>query len=407
MATVPNSDEGNTIKNRNYNAVANSMPAATTATAATAVAVQGSDKDKKSSNRRMSGYRSSPRLLGGNKNAAASSRRSTNKSNKDNNDQRGNNDGNAKNDAAFAAATDSALPPPSSSNNRLPRSNVVGGIGGNTNKKDNNDNNNVKSPTTSGPTAAAPHLYAEINVPYKKKHVPLNARQSSTKSNATDGDGDVSLALTSISSLTGRASLFGYPDSNINGATGMIPQVAMGAMLWGCTDQVNNLGGLGGGGGGGDEAANMHHNMVNRAAEENYFDYSAEEVNHGGGTSGGNGDPPPSFFAGSGDDNNIIGKLLGAWNEAFKNTCQCFDNGSGGVVGVGSNLWGSGTKSASGGIVTTSATGNKSVTSGGMGTMGATIMETVNDTTATIANTMRSSASPKASPPTFSEPMEI
>ena len=105
------------------------------------------------------------------------------------------------------------------------------------------------------------------------------------------------------------------------------------------------------------------------------------------------------------EEDGIVGKLLGAWNEAFKSTCRCFDMaGAGGGVGALSM-----------------GAGGKSVTSGGVG-MGATIMETVNDTTATIANTLnnmsnkspptnnangKNASSSNNEPPTFSKPMEM
>jgi len=251
-------------------------------------------------------------------------------------------------------------------------------------------------------TAAQPHLYAEINVPSKKvpSHRQANnlliGRTSSVKSIKSNGDDEsdaVSLALTSISSLTGRDSLFHQAADN---TAGMGTPTLTG--LW-CTDTgvaavtdvdigTCNAGGVGAGTDG-----NQHRD----AAElENYFDYSDHtEVDHNNylNNSSGNAGMGGYFMGGSGEEDGIVGKVLGVWNEAFKSTCRCFDIAVPATTNRGS--------------------GGKSVTSGGMG-MGATIMETVNDTTATIANTMNNMSSKSLptnatvkQPPTFSKPMEM
>jgi len=170
------------------------------------------------------------------------------------------------------------------------------------------------------------HLYAEISIPTKK--LPIK-RQSSTKSYGTNATEDnVSLALSTISSLTGRSSMFAPPASECIG-------ISIG----------NGI----------------------------------------GGSSNSNGD-------------GIVASLVGAWNEAFNSTCQCFD------LGDGQPLWGGGVGGAGEGGVgagkstTTGAVSGKSVANTG-GTVGLTITEN-----STVNNSKNNDAI-SGTPPTFSEPM--
>lgn len=121
--------------------------------------------------------------------------------------------------------------------------------------------------------------------------------------------------------------------------------------------------------------------MKNAAEEEDYFDYSPNIDND---------DKNNSGLGGTEDDQGIITRIL-------KLTCRCFDSISGVdiIIPAGGD--------AAGGDNTT-LFGGKSVMSGGMG---ATIMETVNDTTATIANTMmtKKSSQQHSKAPTFSDPI--
>ena len=251
---------------------------------------------------------------------------------------------------------------------------------------------NTKTSSSAAAAAASsggapqPHLYAEISVPTKKtrKHPssspstnksPLSSspdaggidvsRQSSTKSHETNGEADVSLALTSISSLTGRSSLFGNMPLSPSSTLG-VPLIPgnMGG-IWCQDEELNGTHVVG---------------ATNNAEEEDYFDYSP------------NIDENPNT-ANSNDDESVITRLMGA-------LCRCFDGISGDqIVGV--------QQEGGGDNATTTAPSGKSVMSGGMG---ATLETVMNDTAATIANTMMSTktqgvgTSSKA--PTFSDPME-
>lgn len=210
-----------------------------------------------------------------------------------------------------------------------------------------------------------PLLYAEINVPSKKAPLHRQANNlltgrraaSHTKlipgsDDSDDMDDDASQAHTTLSSLTGRDSLFYQAAADQGrcntggvgrGAAGMGRSTLM--QIW-CTDK-----------GVADAVGHeVGESVTENAAElENYFDYSNHtEVSH------------DHYLDHPTEEDGIVGKLLGALNDAFSSTCQCFDGGVNGAT-----------------------VGGKSVTSGGMGaTVMETVMETVNDTTATIANTM-------------------
>ena len=245
----------------------------------------------------------------------------------------------------------------------------------------------LNTSAASGGGAPQPHLYAEISVPTKRtrKHPssssssPFNksplsspggtsgvnvSRQSSTKSHGTNGEADVSLALTSISSLTGRSSLFGN-----------MPLSPSSTGIW-CQDEELNATNVVG-------TATLNNN----AEEEDYFDYSPNIHEN------------PTNTVNSNDEG-IITRLMCALSDAL--TCRCFDGMSGAQL-VGGQQEGGGGDNA-----TAAAPSGKSVMSGGMG---ATLETVMNDTAATIANTMMSTnktqgvgSSSKA--PTFSDPME-
>lgn len=218
---------------------------------------------------------------------------------------------------------------------------------------------------SSGANPAQPHLYAELNIPIKKTRKRPSSpkspstspgssylpRQSSTTSNGTNGEADVSLAMTSISSLTGRESLFGHAPRTQSSSMGGI---------W-CHEEELGNGGVGG------EVVNPE--------EEDYFDYS----------------PNLEDNAVSGDDG-MISRIL-------KGLCHCFES----IDGP--------TDSAGGGDATPMAaiplTSGKSI-AGEKSIGGAidTVIETIDNTAATIANTMLSKSRSRASKaPTFSQPM--
>ncbi|KAL3765446.1 hypothetical protein ACHAWO_011528 [Cyclotella atomus] len=129
------------------------------------------------------------------------------------------------------------------------------------------------------------HLYAEINV----KHRPLPvSRQGS--------EGTASLAMTSISSITGHGSLFNKDyDDNSGGILLPLPEG-----LWRIGSMVINT------------AA---------AAEENYFDYSNDETlrNHRG--DGNN----------NGSNSGMFERIGNAAYQFFYTTCQCFEVNGGSV----------------------------------------------------------------------------
>ena len=116
------------------------------------------------------------------------------------------------------------------------------------------------------------HLYAEINV----KHRPQNlTRQGS--------EGTASLAMTSISSITGHGSLFAK-DHDHSGSGGLSP---LPGGLWRMGSTIINT----------------------SAAEENYFDYSNDETlrDHQREKSG------------------MLERVGNAMIQIFYTTCQCFD----------------------------------------------------------------------------------
>ena len=218
---------------------------------------------------------------------------------------------------------------------------------------------------SSGANPAQPHLYAELNIPIKKTRKRPSSptspstspgssylpRQSSTASNGTNGEADVSLAMTSISSLTGRESLFGHAPRT---------QSSSMAGIW-CHEEELGNGGVGG------EVVNPE--------EEDYFDYS----------------PNLEDNVVSGDDG-MISRIL-------KGLCHCFES----IDGP--------TDSAGGGDATPMAaiplTSGKSI-AGEKSIGGAidTVIETIDNTAATIANTMLSKSRSRTSKaPTFSQPM--
>jgi hypothetical protein len=126
------------------------------------------------------------------------------------------------------------------------------------------------------------HLYAEINV--KHRHPQPMSRQGS--------DGTASLAMTSISSITGHGSLFNkdYDDHNNSNILSPLP-----GGLWRIGSTVINI-------------AN------NAAAEENYFDYSNDETlrDH-------------HRDIGDGNHLGILERIGNAAYQLFSTTCQCFD----------------------------------------------------------------------------------
>lgn len=342
------------------------------------------------------------------------------------------------------------------------------GNGSGNRKKDTNKNINSKSSLPSAMSPAQPHLYAEINIPSKKKRKnprygmsssPLPLSKSNNQSlddddnnskqggriggdnnhEESDEEEEASLAMTSISSLTGRSSLFPSPDTSNNiGVAGIggLPKLA--SSWWAASEGCLNdpAARVRGGAGHGNNFINL-----NAAEEEDYFDYSTydrrgDTVEKLGGSGGVMMNPHHGIGGGAGygnyndgtpangnnyDEDNVMGRLLGAWNEAFKSTCRCFDIGNGGGVGMAA---------ASTSMVNTSGVAKSvggAATATGATTTATIMMETVNDTTATIANTVLSrsncndanSSSGKDNGgsgngnigndkgPTFSEPMEI
>lgn len=221
----------------------------------------------------------------------------------------------------------------------------------------------LKSP---GDNPAQPHLYAELNIPMKKTRKRPSSptsppstspgssylpRQSSTTSNGTNGEADVSLAMTSISSLTGRESLFGHAPRTQSSSMGGI---------WCHEEELGN---------------GVIKGEVVNPDEEDYFDYS----------------PNLEDNVVSGDDG-MISRIL-------KGLCHCFES----IDGP--------TDSAAGGDATPTEgaplTSGKSI-AGEKSIGGAidTVIETIDNTAATIANTMLSKSRSRTSKaPTFSEPM--
>ena len=226
---------------------------------------------------------------------------------------------------------------------------------------------NKKGSGKTDPSFSAPsgmHLYAEISVPASKRPRPPPFQPAKGPYEASQRTGsaksaDPSLANTSISSLTARSSLFA--------AT---PAQSPGFAPW-CAEPPEG------------ETAIGAAEVPGEYRVEDYFDYDKEKVD--------------VELEG---DGGIIGSLLGVVSAVFYSTCRCFDLGIGGEPESGSPG--------------TAGAGNKSVFSGGEG-MGATIIGTVHDTTATIANFSKAlsqanegKAGSNGDAPTFSGPvMEI
>lgn len=201
----------------------------------------------------------------------------------------------------------------------------------------------VETSSEKNTSAHSPHLYAEINIPVSTK---LSKRQSSSNSSASTaaGGGDnVSLAMTSISSLTGRSSIFALPAPEggigIGGAVGVAGAMGVGINnmyasmipdVW-CNPR-------------GDEGVDaVNHNVSSHLShpyqEENYFDYNGNNGCDGGQAEHnmmkmGN----PYDGTNSSDEDGIMDRMFGAWNDAFKSTCRCFDV----AAGDGEPLWGGG-----------------------------------------------------------------
>ncbi|KAL7548772.1 hypothetical protein ACHAWF_012028 [Thalassiosira exigua] len=290
-----------------------------------------------------------------------------------------------------------------------------------------------------------PHLYAEINIPTSKvpyrrqgsgsrRHpkadktspykfasaaeAPLSKRQSSARSQGTS---DVSLAMTSVSDLTGRSSMFGSPRARggpygPDGGLDLVAAVARCGVA-GAGAALVGPPALEAGAGGGDDPYARHE-------EENYFEYGGDEKlymkpeNRGGlgvVRESGEGSSPTDSAGegGGGEDDGIFSRLLGVWNEAFGSTCRCFDGpgspGAGPGEGGGEQPpWGAST------VAGTAGGGAKSL---GWSAGAGTVMETVNDTAATIAglskalSSSKRAASSKADAgeergPMFSDPMD-
>ncbi len=284
------------------------------------------------------------------------------------------------------------------------------------------------------PTAKTPaqHLYTEIIVPTKRRrpsrhHHPSSSAgcvAPSTTANTTiitdnvesqDKSDNVSLAFTSVSSMTGRSSLFGPIVGGISNRGGvesasndiMPPpyQNLLSSLLW-CP--------LGGGTNGASGGKGI--GALKEAEVEDYFDYSDLHDNGPLGVlteKGGDGDIGESDADEDGGGG-MITKLLGVWNETFNSTCQYFvigDDGAveeGAVRSTGRQDDGSCISTSRSGVGTPIAakTSGKSIaTSGdtGGGREGET--QTANDTTAIMISKKPSQHSLEKVP-TFSEPLE-
>ena len=255
---------------------------------------------------------------------------------------------------------------------------------------------------TSNATAAAPHLYAEINVPARMPKRSRSAKSTSSRS--------VSLAQTDMSSLT-ELMFRSSSDHNNNPAivkNGMIYAAAVASPGdWFCAGEEHvdptttttassnpdkNI-----------SAPNYEENY----REENYFQYGEDEeyyLNAKGGigveydsngsgarVEGGSGNNTSTNVGGNTEeDDGIIPKLSRAFSRTL---CTCFD-----LVGVAG---------VSGDDVD-DPSGTKSVAP----SLSATLMDTVNDTAATIANLSGGKQSSSSGErgvgkvPMFSDPME-
>lgn len=192
-------------------------------------------------------------------------------------------------------------------------------------------------------TSPAPHLYAEIIVPTKRRrpfgHNPSSSAGCAAPAATTTNDIDksesqenvddvISLSFTSVSSMTGRSSLFGPNTGGIisnrsggeNANNGIMPptpyQNILSSILW-CPF-------------GGDTNDTKGNNQVGTLKEvevEDYFDYSDNMQGSGAGdVLKGKGDDIGEFDADEDGGGGMITMLLGVWNETFISTCHCFDS---------------------------------------------------------------------------------
>mmetsp|Transcript_4485 Transcript_4485/g.9937 ORF Transcript_4485/g.9937 Transcript_4485/m.9937 type:complete len:867 (+) Transcript_4485:111-2711(+) len=200
--------------------------------------------------------------------------------------------------------------------------------------------NDLPVTMTGGNDDDHPHLYAEINIPAaaaKKIQCQRQISAMTTETNAMqEGDDDnVSLALTSVSSLTGRSWMFGTTNpATVEGLAGgiggmgnytsLIPKV----MCGNGREQLERV-----------DMDNNHGRLSQPYPyqEENYFDYDEdigdELENHhkmdGNCFMGRDVGITNSENERESDDGGFITKLTDAWNEACKSACQCLDIESG------------------------------------------------------------------------------
>ena len=119
------------------------------------------------------------------------------------------------------------------------------------------------------------HLYAEINVKHRPQ--PLT-RQGS--------EGTASLAMTSISSITGHGSLFAQ-DYDVNASAFNSSLNPLPGGLWRMSSTA----------------------IMTKPEEENYFDYSNDDT----------------LKQHRGENTSMLDRLSNAISEMFYSTCQCFD----------------------------------------------------------------------------------
>lgn len=262
-------------------------------------------------------------------------------------------------------------------------------------------------------TSPAPHLYAEIIVPAKRRRpsrhqlsagcvAPAATTTTDTdKAESKENGDDVSLAFTSVSSMTGRSSIFGPSTGGISNRSGgentnngiMTPpyQNLLSSILW-CPFGVetNDTGG-------GDRTG-----TVKEVEVEDYFNYSEMQDNGAGGVKDGDIGKKDADEDGGGG---MITKLLGVWNETFNSTCQCFESMGdgdiverGGVSSLGKGVDDSNcSKTNDVGSQLAAKPSGKSIVSGEK--------TTANDTTASMIS-KKSSHHSLQKVPTFSEPLE-
>ena len=265
-------------------------------------------------------------------------------------------------------------------------------------------------------TSPAPHLYAEIIVPAKRRrpsrHHPsagcvtpaATATTDTDKAESKENGDDVSLAFTSVSSMTGRSSLFGPCNGGISNRSGgentnngtMPPpyQNLLSSILW-CPfgGETNDTGE-------GDRTG-----TVKEGGVEDYFDYSEMQDNGAGAVLKGKDGDICELDADEDGGGGMIIKLLGVWNETFNSTCQCFES-----LEVGDIVQGGGVSSLGKGVDDSNCSktndvgshlaekpSGKSIVSGEM--------TTTNDTTASMIS-KKSSHHSLQKVPTFSEPLE-